>query len=451
MTKKRVVLTIAVVAAAVALGAWAAQQLPLADVARDLWSPAQRFPRPALPAGRPAPVTDYPPGRAAVLEYVDVAVLAAALAAAAYLALRKRSRTGVFILMILSLAYFGFYRGGCVCPIGAIQHVTAALFTRAVIPAVVVIFFALPLVAALFFGRIFCSSVCPLGAAQDAVLLRPLKVPAWLEHGLGLFAYIYLGLAVLFAATGAGYVICRYDPFVAFFRLSGNLNMLLLGASVILVSMFVGRAYCRYACPYGVLLRLLSKLSWRRATITPDECVRCRLCDDACPFNAIRKPTPQPAAETRSEGRMALGLLVVAFPILCAAGAGLGYLASDWLAGAHPAVSQARTVRDEVSKLAGPEEQLELRTRAFLRTAKTPEQLYEEERVVLERFKIGGALLGVWLGIVAGAKLIALSVRRTRTDYEAEPGQCVACGRCFLHCPREHLRRKGLREAAKTT
>lgn len=451
MTIRRPLLTIAVLAIAIALGAIAARFVPIPGAAEDRWSSAQRFPRPALPSEYVAPTTEYPAGRADVLEYVDTAVLVATLAGAAYLALRRRSRAGIFVLMILSLAYFGFYRGGCVCPIGAIQHVASALLGDGVIPAVVVLFFVLPLVAALFFGRVFCSSVCPLGAMQDAVLLRPLKVPTWLEHGLGLFAYVYLGLAVLFAATGAGYVICRYDPFVGLFRLSGNLNMLLLGASFILIAMFVGRAYCRYLCPYGVLLRLLSKLSWRRTTITPDECVQCRLCEDACPFGAIQVPTPQPASETRTEGRTALGLLIIAFPIICGLGAWLGYASSDWLAGAHPAVSQARTVRTEMAKLDGPEEQLELKTQAFLRTAKTPEQLYERESSVLGTFKTGGTLFGLWLGIVAGAKLITLSVRRKRTDYEAEPGRCVACGRCFLHCPREHLRRKGLHQTAETT
>ena len=46
-------------------------------------------------------------------------------------------------------------------------------------------FFLLPLIFALFAGRVFCAAVCPLGAAQDIVLLRPIKVPNWLAHCLG--------------------------------------------------------------------------------------------------------------------------------------------------------------------------------------------------------------------------------------------------------------------------
>ncbi len=441
MSRTRVVLTIILVAAAIGLGAFVGWRRSR-PAPGDLWTPAQRFPQPGLPKTHPTPTTEYPLGRATAMEVVDVAVLVVALAAAAYLALRRRSRAGIFALGVVSLAYFGFYREGCVCPIGAIQHVAAALATDYGLPITVLFFFTVPLVFALFFGRVFCSSVCPLGATQELVLLRPMRVPGWLEHALGLLAYVYLGLAVLFAATGAGYVICRYDPFVALFRQTGRTQMLVLAASFVLLSIFVGRPYCRYLCPYGVLLRLLSKLSWRRATITPDECVRCRLCEDACPFGAIRKPTSETG---RAEGKTRLGLLILAAPVVVALAGWLGHASSGWFAGAHPVVAQARTVRAELAELEGPEEQLELRTRAFLRTSKTPEQLNREEAGVLEQFEIGGILFGVWVGLVVVGKLVALSVRRTRLDYEAEPGGCVACGRCFLHCPREHLRLDRLR------
>ena len=99
----------------------------------------------------------------------------------------------------------------------------------------------LPLLFALLFGRVFCAAVCPLGAMQDVFVVKPLKLPPWLEQALGLLPYVYLGLAVLFAATGAGFVICRFDPFVSFFRLSGNVYILGLGACFLLVGMFIAR------------------------------------------------------------------------------------------------------------------------------------------------------------------------------------------------------------------
>jgi NosR/NirI family nitrous oxide reductase transcriptional regulator len=79
---------------------------------------------------------------------------------------------------------------------------------------------------------------------------------------------------------------------VAFFRLGGSFGMLIAGGVLLLVSTFVGRPYCRFACPYRPLLGLCSRVAWRHATITPDDCVSCSLCEAECPFGAIRQPSP---------------------------------------------------------------------------------------------------------------------------------------------------------------
>jgi len=248
-------------------------------------SALERFPPPEFETDYERPTTTTPHPRQGVWEYVDAGVLIVTLALAACVILRWRNRKAVFTLMVFSLVYFGFFRQGCVCPIGAIQNVTLTGFdAEYVVPIAVLVFFAAPLVFTLFFGRAFCGAVCPLGAIQDVVLIRPVKVPGWLESALRLLAYTYLGAAVLFAATGSAFIICRYDPFVGFFRLSGNWNILVLGAALLLVGLFVGRPYCRFLCPYGIILRHFSRLSRWRVSITPTECVKCRLCEDACPL-----------------------------------------------------------------------------------------------------------------------------------------------------------------------
>jgi NosR/NirI family nitrous oxide reductase transcriptional regulator len=251
-----------------------------------------RFPPPEFESGYQLPQATTPPSSPAVHEYVDAAVLLGALLLASYLILKRRSRRAIFALTIFSLLYFGFARHGCICPVGAIQNVTLTVFDSGyAMPITVGIFFILPLVLTLFFGRMFCGAVCPLGAIQDVVLIHPVTVPRWLESGLRLLAYTYLGSAVLFAALGSAFVICRYDPFVGFFRLSGNWNVIVLGSALLVIGLFVGRPYCRFLCPYGVILRQMSRLSKWRVTITPDECIECRLCEQSCPFGAIREPT----------------------------------------------------------------------------------------------------------------------------------------------------------------
>jgi len=269
----------------------------LASVPRPAWA-AQRFPPPDFESGHTLPSMTRPLPRAGWRETGDVVVLVTALSLAAWFALGMRSRKAVLWLSVFALAYFGFYRGGCICPIGAIQNVSLAIADPTyTLPFTVVVFFTLPLLFALLFGRVFCGGVCPLGAMQDLVLVRPLQLPTWLGEGLGVLPFLYLGAAVLLAATDTMFVICRYDPFVPFFRLSGPFHMLVAGGLVVLISMFIGRPYCRFLCPYGALLGIVSRFAWRRASITPDTCLGCSLCEKGCPFGAIIRPTPQGVSE----------------------------------------------------------------------------------------------------------------------------------------------------------
>lgn len=401
----------------------------------------QRFPPPEFTeTEHRVPLEQYPPPGAAVIQYVDVVVLFVALCLATWLALRVRSRNAIFALMVACLVYFGFWRKGCVCPIGAIQNVTLALFEPGyAIPLAVLAFFVLPLAFTLLFGRSFCAAVCPLGGIQDAVVVRPVRVPAWLEGGLRVLAYAYLGGAVIFAATAPVFLICRYDPFVGFFRLSGSMGMLLFGGGLLAVGMFIGRPYCRFLCPYGVLLGWVSRASGRRVTITPDVCVRCRLCEGSCPFEAIRKPVEPPTPAERSEGRRSLAWLLALVPLLAAGGFLAGGALATPFSKLHVVVTTAEEVRaEELGEAAARTDA----AKAFYQTGRPADELYAEARAIRRQMARGGRLFGAWMGIVVGGMLIHLTLRRRRDDYEADRGTCLACGRCYDYCPVELRRRK---------
>ena len=423
---------------------------------------AERFALPDFKSGYVRPETDTPPPRAGALDYVDVAVLAAALVLASYLALRVRSRRWLWVLMAGSLVYFGLWRGGCVCPIGAIQNVALGLFgTGYAVPLAVIAFFLLPLVTALLAGRTFCAAVCPLGAIQDLVAVRPLRVPRWIDHALGLLAYVYLGAAVLFAATGAMFIICEYDPFVSFFRLlplarpaaamevfGGSTGMLILGLGFLAAGLVIARPYCRWLCPYGAVLRVLSRASKWHVAITPDECVQCTLCRDSCPFNAIQAPTTGEPRSDRLIDRRRLALLVVLVPLLVAGGGWFGARLGGPFSKAHYTVQQAERVRmEETGEVEGTVDMSD----AFYTTHRPRADLYAEAEAVRHRFVWGSALLGIWVGLVVAVKLVHLSIRRTRTDYTPDRATCLSCGRCFEYCPVERERLKKAKGAPAET
>ncbi len=400
---------------------------------------AERFPTPEF-SNHPIPQTQTPGPRPTWQETSDLAFLAATLAAASFLAVKARSRTGLFLLSAVSLAWLGFWRKGCVCPIGAIQNVTQAIFDKDyAVGGVTIAVFVLPLVFTLFFGRSFCASVCPLGAVQELVAVRPVQVPTWIDHALGLLAYVYLGAAVLFAATGSAWIICRYDPFVGLFRLSCSAAMLALSAGFLGVGLFIGRPYCRWLCPYGAILALLSRVAWRHLRIPPQQCVQCRLCEDACPYGAIRRPTIQPSPAERTAARRRIIVVLAVVPLLIASGTLLGWAVRAPLASLHPTVQLAGQVRLERPSQAKTRTDA---TEAFHATGDTDESLYQRADAVVGKFAWGGALFGGWVGLVFAVKLVQLSVRRRRTDYEPDRGACVSCGRSFWYCPEEHARQE---------
>jgi ferredoxin len=365
----------------------------------------QRFPPPQfVETNHILPHATTPLPRQAVWDWIDTGMLFAVLCAASWLALKKRDRRWITGLMIFSLVYFGFWRNGCVCPVGSVGNVAlAAADSSYAIPVVVLAFFLLPLIFTLFFGRSFCGAVCPLGAVQDLFVIKPMRVPTALEAGLRIFAYLYLAAAVVMAVTGTTFLICRYDPFVTLFRFGGNWDGWVLAASFLAISVFVARPYCRFLCPYGVILRNLSRLSKWRVTVTPDECIHCRLCEDVCPFGAISKPIKELPAAEYAKNKRRLTVFIILTPIVAAAFGWLGWAV-------YPAIAKSAEITDSVRPLG------------------------------MKMF----AAAGIFTGLVIMAKLIGSVIIRRQDDYEAKRADCVACGRCFAFCPREQNRRKEL-------
>ena len=380
-------------------------------------------------------------------QWIDVVVLTLALSLGAWLAVKRRSRRGLFWLMIFSLGYFGFYKEGCVCPIGSIQNVALSIFNSSyAAPITVVIFFVLPLAFALFFGRVFCASVCALGAIQDLVIWKPIQLPRKLTIALSMIPYVYIGGAILLAATNTGFIICRYDPFIGFFRLNGNAPYLYLGAGFLLAGMFIARPYCRFFCPYGVLLGLMSRFARWHLAITPTECVDCRLCEASCPFDYINKPNTGLEREERATGVRRLASLFVLLPLLVVLGGWVGHEMAPVMARYNNTVFLAEQITAEK---ADPTMEASLETTTFRSMGIAEEQLMAEATKIRSQMNMGGWLLGGFLGLVFSLKLINTSLIRDQKDYEVDKPHCFSCGRCCSYCPSDEMHMPNFKPGSK--
>lgn len=398
------------------------------------FSQQQRFPKPEFESGYEQPVASMPEPRDGMFAFLDVMVLLAALSLITWFILKKRSRTGVVAVSVFSILYFGFFREGCVCSVGSVQNVVLALFNPGYhIPLSALAFFVIPLIYTLFFGRTFCAGVCPLGAVQDVFLMRPVTLKKWLQKVLGLIPYIYLGLSVLYAATATDFIICRYDPFVGIFRFNATFFMFAIGAAFLLISVFIARPYCRFFCPYGVILNLVSRVSKNHLTITPSNCIQCKLCESSCPLDAINKPVEVKQMEDKRTATRRFILLSVIIPALMIVGGWTGANFHENLAKVNSKVRLANELLHFDSKTM--KESLEIE--GFRTSGKSEEQLYLEAAEIVKQFYYGAWILGAFIGLVIGLALSGLSTYRFREEYTPDKGDCVSCARCLKYCPVE--------------
>ena len=143
-------------------------------------------------------------------------------------------------------------------------------------------------------GRLYCGRVCAFGSLtqlMDSVIPAKWRydVPLKLERRASLIKYGILGGAILYFIVTNDRMIYRYiEPFWMF---SGHASVAMwVGLAVLLVAtVFVRNLYCRFLCPVGAALGLLSSLTvfkikrWK-------ECNTCKLCEKTCQWGAIQGP-----------------------------------------------------------------------------------------------------------------------------------------------------------------
>jgi len=187
-------------------------------------------------------------------------------------------------------------------PIGALMGlklwIREGVFDR-IHPAGLVIFTA-AIVMALVLKKGFCGWICPVGALSDSVRKlgkkifgRNFTIPRYADHALRSVKYMLMAFFI--------YVIVLKMPALAIFRFLENdyykiadVKMLffftemtkttMVSLSLLFVfSLLYKNFWCRYLCPYGALLGLLSLLSPLKIRRNEAACIHCRKCTENCP------------------------------------------------------------------------------------------------------------------------------------------------------------------------
>jgi polyferredoxin len=147
--------------------------------------------------------------------------------------------------------------------------------------------------------KAFCSWLCPIGTLSEvlweggrAMFGGNIALPRWLDLPLrslkyilfGLFAYVVVSMSVgdLRAFLVSPYGLIADVKMLDFFRHMGRASAITIGV-LLLLSLLVKNAWCRYLCPYGAMLGLVALVSPVRIRRTAPACTDCGKCAQACP------------------------------------------------------------------------------------------------------------------------------------------------------------------------
>ena len=166
-------------------------------------------------------------------------------------------------------------------------------------PAGLFILSAIILVS-LVVGKSFCSWLCPVGFLSEMLgdlgqklFGRRIRMPRWLDYPLRSIKYLLLAFFVysifflmntfaLKQFLGTPYNLMADVKMYYFFADISRLSLIVIGVLMILSILF-RNFWCRYLCPYGALLGIVSLVSPSKIRRNPISCIDCGKCAKVCP------------------------------------------------------------------------------------------------------------------------------------------------------------------------
>ncbi len=187
-----------------------------------------------------------------------------------------------------------------ICPFGGVVSIynlfAAGVFVQKIHSAAFILMLAV-FGLSLLFGPVFCGWICPFGTFQEFVGKIGKKIfgkrynhfiPKGIDNILRYIRYFVLALVVYNTAMTAKLVFQNVDPYYALFNLFTNevaITAYIALAVTLLLSLFVERPFCKYACPYGATLGIFNLFRIFKIKRNESTCISCNACDKACPMN----------------------------------------------------------------------------------------------------------------------------------------------------------------------
>ncbi len=169
------------------------------------------------------------------------------------------------------------------------------------------------MVITIIFGRVYCSSVCPVGTLNDFFIwlrkktgkqkkvfsYKPQK--RWSVHILAIYVICLLPGLVAVPYLIEPWNIMRNIASIVrpsavestWINLGiGSLTGILAGiVSIICLGIYsyiAGRDYCTQVCPYGTAMGMLHDHYFYHIELDPDKCISCGKCEEICRASCIK-------------------------------------------------------------------------------------------------------------------------------------------------------------------
>jgi polyferredoxin len=225
-------------------------------------------------------------------QYLDLALLAAFLILA-FISFHRKSAPLKYATFAAAIGYLGFAKSYLI----SITNVFSVLDWNWPIfkyNLAWYLFFSFTVVTTVLWGRLYCGRVCAYGALTqclDALLPRGwrIDVPRAIEKRAAPIKFAVLAGVIGYYLVTHNVLIYQYvEPFWMF-GLFGTTTMWILLAVLLAVTVFIRNVYCRFLCPVGATLGLMSYLTVFRIKRW-SECGTCKICQKTCEWGAIDGP-----------------------------------------------------------------------------------------------------------------------------------------------------------------